>query len=1479
MRCHAKAAPLGWGAHPSDRRSARAASPVLTALLALLALLALAPSALADVSIGSPGSGAGQYLEPRGLAVDGSSGNLYVADATNNRVDVFSSTGAFIRAFGWGVADGTSPELQSCTATCFKGIRGDGAGQINSNLRVVAVDNDPTSPAYHDVYVGGGPRVQRFSPAGAFLGAWGGGVVTGGAAGNGDLASGSATVTAVKTTAKSFEPGQTITGAGIPADTKILALGEGTITLSKAATASGTAVPLSVAAGAGNVPTDEQQSIAIEDSPSGGTFTLTFTTPNPSSTSATTGPLARNAPATGLGSVQNALQNLANVGAGNVAVTGPAGGPWTVTFQGARFADTDVAQLSATSALTPSGRVGVTTTREGAGAAEICSAAAAVSCVGGVGGSGEGQFAANNVKLATGPDGLVYVGDGTLRRFENEDVFILRIQKFEPSGTFVEQFSLPESPGAMSALAVDSIGNSYIGRSGSTGAVRKYDPAGSCLNCLNPIDPSFNITALALDSADNLFVADNSEASAVYQYDSAGNQLRSFGYGALASRAEGIAPYPAGGICTTQGFEGTSKVTCIDFPPPGPIVLPQPAIGFGSPRTFASAVTNIKATLNATVNPEGEATTVHFQYVDDEGFKASGFAGPSVKTTPESASIGSDFKLHVSSAAITGLTPETVYHFRAVATNPSGADTGPTAQFETLPPVDFRATWSTEVGIDAAILHAELNPQGIATSGYFQYVDDATYQASGFAEASAAPDVPGGAGPLDFGAGEAPKALAAQLYDLQADTTYHYRIAAVSSFGTVFGPERVLSTLGPIPAPSVCPSNQAFRTGTGAALPDCRAYEMVSPVEKGNGDIAVQVNLVNNPASLNQSAVSGDALTYSTYRPFANPQGAPYSSQYIASRASGGWSNRAISPPQQGSTDTVATKDVQFKAFLPDLSAAWILYASDVALEPGVPAGFLNIYRRDNAAGAYQALIRTDPAAKEFGPELQGISADGSHAAFRAKAPLTPDAATKKGVYQTYLAFDDELRLVSVLPNGVASKVDSSVGTPGGRELYGRESSVAGAVSADGSRVYWSESKVIFTPGKVYLRENAEQEQSAIAAGQCTEAEKACTVPVSSGGAVFLAGSPDGSKAIFREGSQLFEYDAESKATALIGSSLGILGTSTDLSRLYFVSIDALAGAAKAGQPNLYLRAGGTNDFIATLSQADAAAQLSNTTPVPINHVARVTPDGRHVAFMSTASLSGYDNTDANSGEADAEVYRYAADSGQLSCVSCNPTGARPVGRDIAGEANLLLPFWAAAQIPGWENQIYGSRPLSEDGKRLFFESFEALVAADTNGVKDVYEWEAPGAGDCEASGPSFVESSGGCLDLISSGESPQDSEFVDAGPDGRDVFFTTGQSLVAQDTGLIDIYDARAGGGFTAPPPALSECQGEACQSPAQPPGFPTPSSTSFRGPGDPPARQKAKKHKKKQVKKKSKQRAKKKKQANKHRQSKQNRHEGAGR
>ncbi len=169
-----------------------------------------------------------------------------------------------------------------------------------------------------------------------------------------------------------------------------------------------------------------------------------------------------------------------------------------------------------------------------------------------------------------------------------------------------------------------------------------------------------------------------------------------------------------------------------------------------------------------------------------------------------------------------------------------------------------------------------------------------------------------------------------------------------------------------------------------------------------------------------------------------------------------------------------------------------------------------------------------------------------------------------------------------------------------------------------------------------------------------------------------------------------------------------------------------------------------------------------------------------------------------------------------------------------------------AANIPGGtayrlSEAFYQSRFLSDNG-RLFFNSSDALVPQDVNGAEDVYEYEPPGVGSCQTSSVTYSERSQGCIDLISSGTSGEESGFLDASGDGADVFFLTSAKLAAQDHDTaIDLYDAHecTSGSPCPPQPAATPppcATGDACK-PApspQPATFGAPPSATFSGAGN---------------------------------------------
>ena len=196
---------------------------------------------------------------------------------------------------------------------------------------------------------------------------------------------------------------------------------------------------------------------------------------------------------------------------------------------------------------------------------------------------------------------------------------------------------------------------------------------------------------------------------------------------------------------------------------------------------------------------------------------------------------------------------------------------------------------------------------------------------------------------------------------------------------------------------------------------------------------------------------------------------------------------------------------------------------------------------------------------------------------------------------------------------------------------------------------------------------------------------------------------------------------------------------------------------------------------------------------------------------MSVGSLTGYDNSDQNTGAPDSEVYEYSTGSGALTCASCNPSGLRPVGNSFLGAS-----FQRLVSTP-----FHQSRVMSDDGSRVFFSSPDELAHGASRTHVKIYEHEQNETGSCAEEG--------GCVSLISGAAGSAYDVFLDASSDGSNVFFSTLSQLAPTDMdNLVDVYDARVGGGFREPV-APTECATD-CQVPAGAPAS-SPLASGFSG------------------------------------------------
>jgi phosphodiesterase/alkaline phosphatase D-like protein len=880
-----------------------------------------------------------------------------------------------------------------------------------------------------------------------------------------------------------------------------------------------------------------------------------------------------------------------------------------------------------------------------------------------------------------------------------------------------------------------------------------------------------------------------------------------------------------------------------------PVICNAPTTGLGQEE----------ATINACVNPDQLATTYRFEYGETASY--------GTEIPPGGQSIGSGTTPVGVSAVLTGLKVDGTYHFRVVAENEAGVATGPDQTFTTVASAPIVVTYASGVSSSEATLHTQINPLEHDTRYYFQY--GAQSCETDPAGCTDSPVPPG----EDIGAGSEAVARGLKLTGLAPDTTYFFRVLASNTLGVTEGPEHSFRTQ---------PQAGSF------ALADGRAWEMVSPPYKQGAD----VEALTREGGLIIAAENGNALTYVVTSALGQEvQGdrSPEWQQVLATRSSGGWSSQDIATPSSEAKGISGGNAPEYQFFTPDLSVAL-----DEPAEPG-PAPPLapgvtqeTPYLRDNATGTFLPLVTeaNTQAGTQFGGHIYFLSAtkDLSDIVISSTIALT-GAGSSHGLYEWSAG---QLRYVSVLPNGLAPSGEIQLG------FYDRV--LAHAISDDGSRIVWSQKTENTGRGPLYMRD--------VIHGRTIRLDRAQGVaePVESS-AQFQTASSDGSRVFFTDKQRLTPdstaepdqaqatgkpdlYECEIVEIAgkiscdltdlTVDHNQGehasvrnfVFGASEDGTTLYLVAKGLLANnkngsgeTAQSGKNNLYqLRYEGSQwitTFIATLSSEDSPEWEGNQLADTAFLTARVSPNGRYLAFMSAASLTGYDNVDANpaaKGARDEEVFLYDSATASLRCVSCNPSGARPTGvldaSQTAGGPGPLVDrrkvwaeagqeHWLAGNIPGWTAQtltsaLFQSRYLSDEG-RLYFNSPDNLVPAATNGKEDVYQYEPSGVGSCESA-------TGGCVSLISGGSSGQESAFIEATPDGSNVFFVTEAQLLPQDTDTaFDIYDARecteASPCLTAPEPPVAPCsETETCRpaEPAQPIPSGSVGTAAFSGPGN---------------------------------------------
>jgi hypothetical protein len=739
-------------------------------------------------------------------------------------------------------------------------------------------------------------------------------------------------------------------------------------------------------------------------------------------------------------------------------------------------------------------------------------------------------------------------------------------------------------------------------------------------------------------------------------------------------------------------------------------------------------------------------------------------------------------------------------------------------KFRVIGPPEIRAQAATEITETDATLQAEVNPKSLHTSYHFEYTTQAEFDAHEFESAVKVPATDASAGN-----GGAFKLVSEPLIGLEAGVAYRFRLVA-SNCDDVEAEAKCLTkgegesgeegddasfATYPAPPSQSCP-NADLRTGASAALPDCRAYELVTPPDT-NGRIPTMAMLGGNFSfsGFDTTMVSpdGKSLVFgSDSGSLPEIGGSGYADTYEALRdQSSGWQSsftgligaQAQSPHPGGIS--------------PDHGYSfWYVSPGDsgTLANGGKEAHLLRVpVGTKHSPGC---AVSTEPEGSfewlacgslGFDPSAPGmwISPGGDHVIFQSTQHLE-ECAAPKGTNAIYdRTPGGATRCISLLPGEV-------------KPVGGDNANYLGK-AADGSAIAFE------LGGTLYVRVDDLE-----------------TLEVANGLSTFGGISRDGNHVFYLKGGDAFVFDTEDKATTKIGSGgeTTLVNISADGSHVYFASPKELDAGAKLNKKNLYVWDETGVHFIALLDPLDISGEggfgaqglgfwvTSVVNPRaavnvgPADDPSRATPDGSVLVFESRADLTG------ESGEQRA-IYRYeeaAAPGEQLRCVSCNPTDApsgSPAQLESPPPGSPLQPFPPVNSLTQIAN-------VSIDGGKVFFQSADRLVARDLDKKVDVYEWEAGGVGGCQRAS--------GCLALISSSHSGEDEYLYAMTPDGSDVFFLSADTLASTDhDGTPSIYDAREGGGFPESPSPPKPCLGEACQPGVVPPADITPASSSFEG------------------------------------------------
>ena len=648
-----------------------------------------------------------------------------------------------------------------------------------------------------------------------------------------------------------------------------------------------------------------------------------------------------------------------------------------------------------------------------------------------------------------------------------------------------------------------------------------------------------------------------------------------------------------------------------------------------------------------------------------------------------------------------------------------------------------------------------------------------------------------------------------------------------------------------------CP-NETLRTGPAASLPDCRAYELVTPSQLARSQ-ALTFAEADDRAGV---ASSGEGVVLETEVPLEPSPPSPLvtpsliGARAVFSRTPDGWTMRSMVPPGQGADH------LEVHLLSPDLSHVALqsftgrnfseLNTPDTAFEVGPVGGPYSLVAE--VQGGETNFIGANAGVPGGAPPLSAVLLQTKDHALALRTAAEEAAAneTTAEALNLYEWSGGRLQLVNLTSAGALL---NHCGAQLGAGFSGSGRGTVGAVSADGTKVFFTSPDTGQTascpqPPSLFMRLDGQEtvEISPLAG----------VAPAKRREVFFNGATPDGSEVLLSTETKLTNETPQEEAEE--ESEEGPQGSSPKLLKLFIYNtltrvltmIGRDISPANANQgvtPAAFISEDGSTVYYRTRSEEIWRYDVRTAT---ITHVASTadegtqerewsyaTPNGEFLVFPAAglvnertgALVDGVVGEPRGAGH--NELYRYDAADGSVMCVSCGSGVAPSTGDVRVPELDSLLKT---------QDQTPPLVQMSEDGRRVFFQTTAHLVAQDTNGGERersrlaVYEWEEDGSE--EAPGV-YCWVANGCTHLVSSGADLGPEVFLGASASGNDVFFASTAQLLPQATPEVaSIYDARVDGGFAPPAPAVecTSCQGVG----SPPPLFGAPASETFVGAGN---------------------------------------------